>query len=535
MLPIGDDAITWSTMDTRRAVLVVAHTVTATTRLLDVLPAISDDPRIQVLFTTPETSAFTAGVLEFLTDIGARIISWQDAVEAQFDLAVAAGHGDLRQLSAPILVMPHGAGYNKHRKPETGNRKPETGNRKPETGNRKPETGNRKPETGNRKPETGNRKPVYGLPREQLVHGGQVVPTAIVLSHAEQRERLRRSCPEAVPRTVVADDPCYDRLLASLRHRDEYRAALHTCNDQTLVVLTSTWGRWSLLGQDPDLPIRLLGQLPMDEYRLAAIVHPNVWHWHGAWQTRAWLERAARAGLQLVPAREGWRGALVAADLLIGDHGSVATYAAAIGIPVLLGAGTEEELDPDGSTSALIRTAPRFDRTATPREQIDEAIRTHTPDRYTRLTRRTFDIPGQSLRTLQKIMYQLMDLDAPGRAPSTRRVPAPQTARHVVTAAAVLAAMDPHTDTVDIQRFPADTDPPAGVDHTDRHLCVDLAETDLGLLQNADILVRRSDSRARATPGWAQAILDAYPGCRIVASIMSTGSCMAFPRPYLSA
>ncbi|OHV36553.1 hypothetical protein BBK14_33275 [Parafrankia soli] len=357
-----------------------------------------------------------------------------------------------------------------------------------------------------------------------------MVPTAIVLSHAEQRERLRRSCPEAVPRTVVAGDPCYDRLLASLRHRDEYRAALHTQDDQTLVVLTSTWGRWSLLGQDPDLPTRLLGQLPMDEYRLAAIVHPNVWHWHGGWQTRAWLERATRAGLQLVPAREGWRGALVAADLLIGDHGSVATYAAAIGTPVLLGGGTEDELDPDGSTSALIRSAPRFDRAETPREQIDEAIGAHTPDRYTLLTRRTFDIPGQSLRTLQKLMYQLMDLDAPGRAPSTRRVPAPQTAQPVVSATIVVAAMSPHTGTVDVLRFPADTDPQAGADHGDRHLAVDLAETDLGLLQSADVLVRRSDGHTRPAHEWAQATLDAYPGCRIAASITPKDSCTAFPR-----
>jgi hypothetical protein len=123
-------------MSIDRVVLVVVHTVTAATRLLDVLPAVSEDPRIQILFTTPGTSAFTHGVTEFLTDIGARVIPWAQAVATRFDLALAAGHGGLHEISAPIMVMPHGAGYNKYRKPETGNRKPETGNRKPETGNR---------------------------------------------------------------------------------------------------------------------------------------------------------------------------------------------------------------------------------------------------------------------------------------------------------------------------------------------------------------------------------------------------------------
>ncbi|MCK9868181.1 hypothetical protein MRI28_00665 [Nocardiopsis dassonvillei] len=130
-VPIGA-APAWSTAPDSRRVLVVAHTVTALTRLLDILPLLESDPRVQVVFTRARTSNFREGVTEFLSDIGAVVAPWEQAVEEEFDLALSASYGDdLHRIKAPMVVFSHGAGYNKLVKPETGNRKPETGNRKP--------------------------------------------------------------------------------------------------------------------------------------------------------------------------------------------------------------------------------------------------------------------------------------------------------------------------------------------------------------------------------------------------------------------
>ncbi|WP_410595527.1 hypothetical protein [Amycolatopsis sp. lyj-23] len=137
----------WLTFAPVRRLLAVAHNVTAATRLFDVVALVAEDPRIEVVFTDPGSSAFPAGTADFLRSRGVRQVAWPEALEGGFDLAIAASHGQtLHELSIPVVVIPHGMGYNKYL--ETGNRKPETGNRKPETGNRKPETGNRKPETG---------------------------------------------------------------------------------------------------------------------------------------------------------------------------------------------------------------------------------------------------------------------------------------------------------------------------------------------------------------------------------------------------
>ncbi|WP_241837539.1 hypothetical protein [Streptomyces sp. CB02115] len=89
----------------------------------------------------------------------------------------------------------------------------------------------------------------------------------------------------------------------------------------------------------------MTSELPSDEYRIAAVLHPNIWHGHGPGQIRAWLDRARRAGLALIDPLEDWRQALLAADVVIGDHSSVTYYAAALGTPVLLGTAPLDSLD----------------------------------------------------------------------------------------------------------------------------------------------------------------------------------------------
>ena len=132
----------WRTVATERTVLAVVHNVTAATRLFDVLELFAGDPRVQIVFTCPGSSAFTDGTAEHLAARGVTTLPWDRAIRTRFDSAISASYGgDLHEIEAPLIVIPHGMGYNKFL--ETGNRKPETGNRKPETGNRKPETGNR--------------------------------------------------------------------------------------------------------------------------------------------------------------------------------------------------------------------------------------------------------------------------------------------------------------------------------------------------------------------------------------------------------
>ncbi|WP_280236642.1 hypothetical protein [Nocardia cyriacigeorgica] len=95
--------------------LAIVHNVTAATRLFDTLPLLAPDPRIRILFTRTGSSAFDNGTEEYLATRGVRSLSWRQALRLEYDLAISASYGgELHKINAPLMVMPHGMGYNKY-------------------------------------------------------------------------------------------------------------------------------------------------------------------------------------------------------------------------------------------------------------------------------------------------------------------------------------------------------------------------------------------------------------------------------------
>ncbi|HEX3782586.1 MAG TPA: hypothetical protein VHX38_23210 [Pseudonocardiaceae bacterium] len=387
-MPVGLDAGRWLTRETTRTVLVAVHTVVAGQRLLDVLDLLESDPRIQVVFTAAP-DVFDGAVPRLLAEIGAVRIPWQQAVRERFDLALAGAYGGLARLHAPVLVLPHGAGYGKRTPTAPGSQVVPSD--------------------------------VYGLGREQLIADGRLVPASIVLSHESQRDLLAAQCPAALPAAVVAGDPCYDRLRASLARREAYRTALGVGEDQQLVVAASTWGRDGLFGQSPELIAGLPQAVDPRRYRVAALFHPAVWA-HGPRQLRAWLAEARAAGLLLIDPMIDWRGVIVAADHVIGDHGSITTYAASIGRGVLHLTAPGLDLAP-GSAQAYVRAhAPRWDPDAPVADQLRRTARSDlAPAVRARLTSR----PGRAHRIIRRAMYQLLELSEPATSPAAKAVQPP--------------------------------------------------------------------------------------------------------------
>ncbi|MCP3802089.1 hypothetical protein NLX83_22750 [Allokutzneria sp. A3M-2-11 16] len=372
----------WATVPPKRVVLVVLHNITTLTRMLDILPVFDSDFRVQIVATWSGTDPFTHGLREALDELGIIVIPWKAARRTRFDLAISASHhGGLRKLRTPLVILSHGIGYTKY------------------------SPGNRKSEIGNRKSVVDSE--IFGLSAEWVVRRGKPIAKALVFSHREQIDRLASA---AVPSAVLAGDPCFDRMRASAGLREHYRHALDA-RGRRIVAVSSTWSEASLLGSGPELIRRLLAELPLDEYRVVAIVHPNVWHWHGPFQVRSWFAECLRAGLTLVPEVEGWRASLIAADCVIGDNGSVTAYGAALGKPVLLGAFPD--VPPGSPVDALGRLAPRLDVTRPLRAQVERAIAEHSADRYRAVTDLVTDAPDESAGLLRELCYRLLDLPEP--------------------------------------------------------------------------------------------------------------------------
>jgi hypothetical protein len=79
--PFGLDAQRGQTLRCQRTVLVVVHTVTAGTRLGDVVPLLEADLRVQIVFTYAPSALISGGVREFLARLGGVVVPWQQATQ----------------------------------------------------------------------------------------------------------------------------------------------------------------------------------------------------------------------------------------------------------------------------------------------------------------------------------------------------------------------------------------------------------------------------------------------------------------------
>jgi hypothetical protein len=398
-VPIGPDAARWSTRGQCATVLVVVDTVTSGQRLLEAARLFEADFRVQVVFTGPPGGVFDNGVGEFLFGIGALVVPWQQAVGPGFALALAAGHEGIHELHCPVVLLPHGAGFNK------------------------------RVSAGQPGRVVGGRV-AYGLGPQWLVRDGALVPSALVLAHEEERARLARICPQALPAAVVVGDCGYDRLLASRGLRYAYRDALGVPPGRKLVTVASTWGTSSLLGMMPHLAGQLVAELDRDEYQVVALAHPNAWFGHGRWQITAWLTEALRAGLGLVPPEVDWRAVLTASDVVIGDHGSVSLYAAAAGVPVMLATGLSPDVDPESPMGELGTIAPRYSRRRSAASQLAKMTPDYRRDDYARVAGRITSKPGRFAVNMRRLMYRQLHLDPPSGSPIVEPAPLPSLTRY---------------------------------------------------------------------------------------------------------
>lgn len=340
-------------------------------RLLDIVDLVEADTRLQIVFTVAP-DVFNAGVADHLRGLGALVIPWQQAVRETFDLALAAAYGGLHELHAPVLLAAHGAGWSRL-VPAVGQGEPT----------------------------------VYGLDGPRLVRDGRVLASALVLAHEAEREVLERQCPQALPAAVVAGDPCFDRLAASLPERGRHRRVLGLSDRQKLVVVSSTWGEDGLFGRSHDLVPALMDQLPPDRYRVALLLHPAIWAAHGRRQVIAWTRDCREAGMTLADPADDWRAYVVAADCLVGDRGSVTAYGAGVGLPILWApTGRADRIAP-GSPQAIVASTARHLDPASP--LLPQIATARSVDRR-RVAAAITSRPGRSGRLLRRTIYGLLGM-----------------------------------------------------------------------------------------------------------------------------
>jgi hypothetical protein len=380
--PVGDGAASRVTMAGCRSVLAMVPTITAGHRLNDVLPLLEADHRVQTVFTVPQTTDSWHGVEDYVRGLGGLVMPWHQAIRHTFDLVLTASHREIDRVHGKVMILPHGAGNLMSRRLS--------------------------------RKAGGATMPTTGLDRELLTFRGRVIPSVIALTHESELEALRESCPEAVHTAVIAGDICLDRILAGLPLREHYRRALGISEDQKLITVSSTWSPESTFGHCFELYRKLRDELADERYRLAAVLHPNVWAVHGQWQVRTWLADCLRAGLLVIPPEQGWEATMVASDLVVGDRGSTTMYAAAIGKPVLLATFPDDNVWSGSLADALARGTARLDHNSMLAPQLEKLIG-QPVETGSELAGLISSRPAAAAPILRSAMYRLLGLSEPAR------------------------------------------------------------------------------------------------------------------------
>ncbi|WP_163566925.1 hypothetical protein [Fodinicola feengrottensis] len=374
----------WRTMQTARSVLVVVGNVASFDRLRSFLSCMEADHRIRLVFAVSKSSVFSQSLREALGQLGIIIASWSEVSYHSFDLI----------LTTSVLPWPEGP-------------------------------------TGTDRPAG----PVLLIPSvgfELQIAARQLDDSyRIVLADESARDRLREAAPGLADQAVIYGDPSFDQLVASLPQRASYRRTLGVSSMQKLVVVASTWGTSSLFAEHFDLVQRLLAVLPFDEYQVCLVPHPNTWEWHGPFQVERWLGGALDRGLLLIPPLGGQQATLVAADVVIGDHGSATSYAAALGHPVLrVPSQAPTDIAPAEVNAGRHAASEQLDPAGDLHRQVETAIkRSATRSSVATTNIRTPEAAIKSGKELRSTLYQMLELDAPAAPWQPEPVPAPQPVR----------------------------------------------------------------------------------------------------------
>ncbi|MFD5565692.1 hypothetical protein [Kitasatospora griseola] len=408
--------MSWATLPDCKRVLAVVHTEVYGRRLRELCELLGSDLRVQVVFTVAP-HAFNDGVAAFLMGLGGTVVPWEQAVRTEFDLVLAAGSRGIEQLRGPLVRLPHGTGHLKLTRslPPVGS----------VTGVREQAADPGRAQHAQPTQQAPQERQVAGLGRDYLLWEGRPNAAAYALAHRDDLTELERTCPEVLPVAEVVGDGDHDRITAALPRRAEYRAALGLAEGEQLVLLCSTWGPNSVFGRLDALLPRLVRELPAGKFRTALVLHPNVSAGHGRWQVRRWVDGVSGGSVSLVTQEVDWRPMLVAADYVIGDHGSVTLYATLTGARILLARFPHQDVNPRSPGMQLALTAPALDPARPLAGQLAYADRVYRPEAYAEIGARISSEPGEFLPRIRRLLYRLLNLGEPAYPATEPPLPLP--------------------------------------------------------------------------------------------------------------
>lgn len=232
---------------------------------------------------------------------------------------------------------------------------------------------------------------------------------------------------------TVVGSPGDDRMLAEVDRRQEYRNQFGFKPDEIVVFVTGTWGPHGLFHRMGDAILAGARKL-RGEFRFVFSAHPHDYR-HEATGERVWgeyLREQAKDGFLIREPWENWTPYMIASDVVLTDHTSLALHGALLGLPFVC-CPVPEELVETGTVIRHIRDiSPTIQPDASDLRQALRSARNGYPfETLGGIASQINSCPHQAVKRIREELYRELGLSSMvlTENPSTTTLPAPVASR----------------------------------------------------------------------------------------------------------
>ena len=265
--------------------------------------------------------------------------------------------------------------------------------------------------------ETGKRfdgKP-YTFGRRALNHSGGVRYSRLCTSsHSNQTGGLKQN-PILRGTVAVTGILRFDKVLTLLDQRETIRQTLGFEPNEKVVQVVSTHGEHCLFRTMGDAILRQAREL-QGEFRFIFILHP-IEHRPRIDGKRDWgqylQEQCQQRGITFLAPDEAFEPSLVACDVMLTDHTSLALYGAMLRKPLVFVPVPEDALEKDGLIWQLKEMSLVIKQDASDlRDCLLNAMNSPPSDALEDLCKEINSYPGEARDRLRKEIYGLLGISA---------------------------------------------------------------------------------------------------------------------------
>jgi len=227
-----------------------------------------------------------------------------------------------------------------------------------------------------------------------------------------RRAHFVRCNPDLAPIISVVGNLRSDRLLEGSTHRDELRRQMGFKPEQTVVLITGSWGADNLFRKvGPELMAE--ARALMGKYQVVVRLHPNLFGPLSADREKWFLfvEEQKRAGFRISPSEEDMMLPMVACDVMVSDDVTAMTlYAALLQKPLVCVRTGSKQSPTDSFLGRLARMVPELKRAQDLDATVALALRSWPPPGLAELAGEMNSYPGQARERIRTEVYNLLKL-----------------------------------------------------------------------------------------------------------------------------